>query len=165
MAHGADDAWHNQAVTVTFTATSEVSTVAATYVQVDGGTAEATDEVEVGAPRDHDNDGQHVLTFWSVDADGRTEAPQTVTVKIDTRPPAVRELRLRPDVLHRVQPFRVSFSMTDLSGGAHLAYEVRDQYGYLARKDRGIDVASGATSLHIKDRYGTASPGCRACSG
>jgi peptidoglycan/xylan/chitin deacetylase (PgdA/CDA1 family) len=153
VAHGADDAWHNQAVTVTFTATSEVSTVAATYVQVDGGTAEATDEVEVEAPRDHDNDGQHVLTFWSVDADGRTEAPQTVTVKIDTRAPAVRELRLRPDVLHRVQPFRINFSMTDLSGGARLAYEVRDQYGYLARKDRGIDVASGANALHIKDRY------------
>ena len=57
-------------------------------------------------------------------------------------------------MLHRVQPFRVSFSMTDLSGGARLAYEVRDQYGYLARKDRGIDVASGAVSLSTS-RTGT----------
>jgi len=158
VTHCADDAWHNQTVVVTFTATSEVSTVAATYVQVDGGTAEATTEVEVKAPRDHAGDGEHVLTFWSVDADGRTETPQTVTVKIDTRPPAVRELRLRPDVLHRVQPFRVSFSMTDLSGGAHLAYEVRDQYGYLARQERGIDVSTGSTSLDVKDRYGNGKP-------
>ena len=153
VAHGADDAWHNQAVTVTFTATSEVSTVAATYVQVDGGTAEATDAVQIKAPGDHAGDGQHVITFWSVDVDGRTEAPQTATVKIDTRPPTVRELKLRPDVLRRVQPFRVSFSMTDLSGGARLAYEVRDQYGYLARHDRGIEVGTGSTALDIKDRY------------
>jgi peptidoglycan/xylan/chitin deacetylase (PgdA/CDA1 family) len=158
VAHGADDAWHNQPVTVTFSATSAISTVAATYVQVDGGTAEATTQVVIGAPRDHADDGQHVLSFWSVDADGRTETPQSVTVRIDTRPPAVRELKLRPDVLHRVQPFRVAFSMTDLSGGAHLAYEVRDQYGYLARKDRGIDVGTGSTTLDIKDRYGSGKP-------
>ena len=153
VAHGADDAWHNEAVTVTFSATSAVSTVAATYVQVDGGTAEVASEVKVKAPRDHAGDGEHVLTFWSVDADGRTEAPQTVTVRIDTTPPAVRQLNLRPGVLHRVQPFRVGFSMTDLSGGAHLAYEVRDQYGYLARRDRGIDIGVGPTSLDVKDRY------------
>ena len=158
VAHGADDAWHTQAVTVTFTATSAVSTVAATYVQVDSGTAEATTAVEVKASRDHADDGEHVLTFWSVDADGRTETPQTVTVKIDTQPPAVRALKLGPDVLHRVRPFRVSFTMTDLSGGAHLAYEVDDQYGYLARKDRGIDIATGSTALDIKDRYGSGRP-------
>jgi peptidoglycan/xylan/chitin deacetylase (PgdA/CDA1 family) len=158
VAQGADDAWHNQAVTVTFSATSEVSTVAATYVQVDGGSAAATTEVEVKAPSDHSGDGQHILTFWSVDTAGRTETPQAVTVKIDTRPPAVRGLKLGPDVLHRVQPFRISFSMTDLSGGAHLAYEVDDQYGYLARKDRGIDVATGTTALDLKDRYGSGKP-------
>jgi peptidoglycan/xylan/chitin deacetylase (PgdA/CDA1 family) len=157
-AHGADDSWHNEAVTVTFTATSEISTVAATYVQVDGAAAEQTTEVEIEAPRDHADDGEHVLTFWSVDVDGRVEAPKTDTVRIDTRPPAVQELRLRPDVLHRVQPFRVGFAMTDLSGGAHLAYEVRGQYGYLARKGRGIEIGTGVTTLDIKDRYGNGKP-------
>jgi len=76
-----------------------------------------------------------------------------VTVRIDTRPPAVRALKLSPDVLLAVRPFRVSFSMKDLSGGASLSYEVDDQYGYLACKVGGIDVAPGTTSLHVKDRY------------
>lgn len=155
VAQGADDAWHNEAVTITFTATSQVSTVAATYVQVDGGEIRNATEVEVKAPRDHANDGAHVVAFWSVDADGRTEAPQVVTVRIDTRPPVVRELRLRPDVLHRVQPFRVSFSLSDLSGGARLSYEVRDQYGYLARRARGIAIGVGDGSVDIRDRYGS----------
>ena len=152
-AHGADDGWHNEAVTVTFTATSSVAVVADTFVQVDGGAPEATTEVVVRAPRDHSGDGEHVLTFWSVDVDGRTEAPQTVTVKIDTRPPVVRELRLRPAVLHRVQPFRVSFRLADISGGARLSYEVRDQYGYLARRVRGIAMKDGRGSIEIRDRY------------
>jgi peptidoglycan/xylan/chitin deacetylase (PgdA/CDA1 family) len=152
-AHGADDGWHNKAVTVTFTATSSVAAVAGTFVQVDGGAPEATTEVVVRAPRDHSGDGEHVLSFWSVDVDGRAEAPQTVTVRIDTRPPVVRELRLRPTVLRRVQPFRVSFRLADLSGGARLSYEVRDQYGYLARRVRGIAMKDGRGSIEIRDRY------------
>ena len=106
------------------------------------------------APRTHADDGEHVLTFWSVDADGRTETPQTVTVKIDTQPPAIPELRLRPDVLRRVQPVDVGFSLSDISGGARLSYTVLDQYGYLARRGRGISVGEGARTIDIPDRYG-----------
>jgi peptidoglycan/xylan/chitin deacetylase (PgdA/CDA1 family) len=114
--------------------------------------------VTVRAPRDHSGDGEHVLTFWSVDADGNAETPQSVTVRIDTRPPAVKELRLRPDLLHRVQPFRVSFSLADLSGGARVSYEVRDQYGYLASRGRGIEVRAGSGGIVIPNRYGNHKP-------
>jgi peptidoglycan/xylan/chitin deacetylase (PgdA/CDA1 family) len=158
VAHGADGDWHNEGVTVTFTATSSVAAVADTFVQVDGGAPQATTEVVVAAPRDHSGDGEHVLTFWSVDVDGRTESGQTVTVKIDTRPPAVRELRLRPAVLHRVEPFRVSFGLADLSGDVRLSYEVRDQYGYLAGRARGIAVDEGLRSIAIRDRYQNGEP-------
>jgi peptidoglycan/xylan/chitin deacetylase (PgdA/CDA1 family) len=158
VAQGADDGWHNEAVTVTFTATSSVTAVADTYVQVDGGAPQATTEVVVGAPRDHSDDGEHVLTFWSVDVDGRTEAGQTVVVKIDTRPPVVRELRLRPAVLHHVQPFRVSFRLADLSGDVRLSYEARDQYGYLAGRARDIAVDGGLGSIAIRDRYPNGKP-------
>jgi peptidoglycan/xylan/chitin deacetylase (PgdA/CDA1 family) len=154
VAHGADVGWHNSAVTVTFTATSSDSAVAGTFVQVDGGAAQTTTEVVVAAPRTHANDGEHVLTFWSVDAAGRAEAPQTLSVKIDTRPPVVSGLRLRPDVLRRVQPVGVSFSLSDLSGGARLSYSVADQYGYLARRGRGLSVDSGAGTIAIPDSYG-----------
>ena len=153
VAHGADARWHDEQVSVTFSATSSVSTVADTFVQVDGGGAEATTEVVVRAPRTHANDGAHVLTFWSVDADGRAETPQTVTVKIDTRPPEIGAVRLRTDVLHRVQPFRVSYTLADISGGAQLSYQVLDQYGYLARRARGTAVDEGTHSLDIPDRY------------
>ena len=153
VAHGADARWHNSPVTVTFSATSSVSTVTDTFVQVDGDAAEATPAVVVKAPRTHADDGEHVLTFWSVDADGRTEVPQTVTVKIDTRPPSIGDLRLRPDVLRRVQPFRVNYTLADISGGVRLSYQVLDQYGYLARRAHGVAVDEGARSLDIPDRY------------
>ncbi len=154
VAHGADDAWHNSAVTVTFTATSSIAAVADTFVQVDGGVVESTTEVVVKAPRTHADDGEHVLTFWSVDADGRTETPQSVTVKIDTQPPAISQLRLRPGLLRRVRPVDVGFSLSDISGGARLSYTVLDQYGYLARRGRGISVGEGARTIAIPDRYG-----------
>jgi peptidoglycan/xylan/chitin deacetylase (PgdA/CDA1 family) len=155
VAHDADASWHNSAVTVTFTATSSVSAVADTFVQVDGGGAEATTEVVVEAPRTHAGDGEHVLTFWSVDVDGRIETPQTVTVKIDTKPPAIGRLRLRPDVLHRVQPVDVGFALSDISGGARVSYTVVDQYGYLARRGRGQSVDEGSGTITIPDRYGS----------
>jgi peptidoglycan/xylan/chitin deacetylase (PgdA/CDA1 family) len=152
--HGADDRWHGSAVTVTFTAAGEIAAVAATFVQVDGGPAQAAAEAVVSAPPDHANDGVHTLTYWSVDVDGRVEAPQSVSVKIDTRPPSIKDLRLRPDVLHRVRPVRAGFVLSDISGGASLSYKVLDQYGYLARKGRGIDMGEGARAIDIPDRYG-----------
>ena len=39
------------------------------------------------APKDHSNDGEHTITFYSVDNALNQEASKTVTVKIDTRPP------------------------------------------------------------------------------
>jgi peptidoglycan/xylan/chitin deacetylase (PgdA/CDA1 family) len=153
VAHGADARWHSAAVTVTFTATSPVATVADTFVQVDGGAPEATTEVLVKAPRTHANDGEHVVTFWSVDADGRAETPQTVTVRIDTQPPVITGLRLRPDVVHRVQPVGVGFVVSDVSGGARLSYTVVDQYGYLARRGHGVGVDAGGGTIAVPDRY------------
>ena len=106
VAHGADAALGTTRPSLSPSPpTSAVSTVAATFVQVDGAEAGGHHEVVVKAPRTHAGDGAHVLTFWSVDADGRTETPQTVVVKVDTRPPTSAGLKLRPDVLHRVQPF------------------------------------------------------------
>ena len=130
--------WHNSAVTVTFTATSSIAAVADTFVQVDGGVVESTTEVVVQAPRTHADDGEHVAHVLV--GGRRTAAPRRrrrVTVKIDTQPPAIRQLRLRPDLLHRVQPVDVGFSLSDISGGARLSYTVLDQYGYLARRGRG----------------------------
>jgi len=154
VAHGADTRWHNDAVTVTFTAESSVAAVADTFVQIDDGAPEAVTEVVVEAPGTHADDGEHVLTFWSVDVDGRMETPQTVTVKIDTRPPVIAGLRLRTGVLRRVQPAVIRFTLTDISGGARLSYTVVDQYGYRARRGRGLGVDEGSGTVAVPDRYG-----------
>lgn len=153
VAEGVDAKWHRSAVSVTFTATSQTAAIAATFVQVDGGAPVATTRVVVRAPRNHANDGEHVLTFWSVDADGRQEAPQSVTVKIDTRPPVVSRLRLRPNVLHSVRPFRVTFQLADSTGGARVSYEVVDQYWRKARRGRGVRLANGRCVVAIPNRY------------
>lgn len=157
-ATGVDGRWHNHDVTVTFSATSTMSTVAATFVQVDGGPVQATAKVVIGAPRSHANDGEHILTFWSKDADGRTEAPRTATVRIDTRPPTITRLRLRSGVLDRVQPMEVLFSLAEPSGRARVSYSVRDQYGYLSRRGRNIRVPAGPARLTIPNRYSSGRP-------
>ncbi len=152
-AHGADDRWHADAVTVSFTAVGEAAPVADTFVQVDGGAPVATTEVVVRAPRDHSGDGGHTLTYWSVNVDGRTETPRSLTVKIDTRPPRVRNLSLRPTLLRRTQPVRVRFALTDISGAARVSYTVRDQYGYRARQGAATTLSAGSRTLTIPARY------------
>ncbi len=152
-AHGADDLWHADAVTVAFTATGEAAPVADTFVQVDGGAPVATTEVVVRAPRDHTGDGVHTLTYWSVDVDGRAETPQSLTVKIDTRPPVVRRLSLRPTLLHRTQPVKARFTLSDISGAARVSFTVRDQYGYQAQRGAATTISAGSRTLTIPTRY------------
>ncbi|KRE43667.1 OmpL47-type beta-barrel domain-containing protein [Knoellia sp. Soil729] len=75
--------WNNSAVTVSLAAKDGLSGVDATYYAVDGG-----DAVK-GALLTIDTEGQHALTYWSVDKAGNTEAAQTVTVKIDLTKPTI----------------------------------------------------------------------------
>jgi|GEM_PF-4686009 len=76
--------WNNTPVTVALTATDEGSGVAATYYTLDGG-----DRQTYTAPVVISSDGVHTLTFWSTDNAGNEEAPNSLTVKIDTAPPAI----------------------------------------------------------------------------
>jgi len=152
VASGADDRWHADPVTVTFSATGETAAVAATYVQLDGGAPVATAELVVPAPRDHSGDGVHTLTYWSVDVDGRAEIPQTAAVKIDTRAPLVRDLRLGPNLLRRTRPVHVRFAFSDVCGDARVDYVVHDQYGYLARRGH-VSLDEGARAVDIVPRY------------
>jgi len=54
-----------------------------TYVKVDNAQPEDTTALKLSA------EGEHVVTFWSVDADGATEKQQNITVRIVKTPPAV----------------------------------------------------------------------------
>jgi hypothetical protein len=70
-----------QDVTVTLTAKDNSSGIATTNYKLDGGAQQTGNTVAVTG------EGTHSLVYWSVDKAGNTEAPHTVTVKIDKTAP------------------------------------------------------------------------------
>ena len=79
---------------VSLTATDSLSGVATTYYTVDsGGQQTYTGPFTISA------DGQHSVTFWSVDNAGNPEATEHGYVNIDTTSPATTAAGLQPDGL------------------------------------------------------------------
>ena len=87
---GADDSWHNTDVQLSLTATDDPGGcgVAATYYKVASGAWTQGRSVTIAAPADHSNDGAHTVSYYSTDLAGNTEAIKSMTVRIDTTPPA-----------------------------------------------------------------------------
>jgi large repetitive protein len=79
----APSGWNNTAVTVSLVAGDNLSGVDATYYTVDDG------DQHHGTTLTIDTEGEHTLTYWSVDEAGNTEAPHTVKVKIDLTKPTI----------------------------------------------------------------------------
>jgi peptidoglycan/xylan/chitin deacetylase (PgdA/CDA1 family) len=152
-ASGMGSRWRSDAATVKLTAADSESGVAATVYQVDGGPWTVGDELVVRAPKDHSNDGEHTITFYSVDNALNQEAFKTATVKIDTRPPHFAWKNVSPDAIHRIQTVTMRFTLQEQSGPAQLSYKVTDQYGYPAVSKAGLERASGARSIEITPRY------------
>jgi hypothetical protein len=75
--------WSNTGVTVTLTASDNLSGVAVTHYQVDGGT------VHDGTTLTIDAEGIHQVDAWSVDVAGNVEAHKQTTVKIDKTAPGI----------------------------------------------------------------------------
>ena len=82
--------WHNEAVTLTFTAVDNSgSDVASTEYKLDSGDWTEGTTLTIAAPASHTNDGLHTVRYYSVDSDGDTETTRNCTVGIDTRSPRV----------------------------------------------------------------------------
>ena len=79
----APPAWNNINVTVTLTATDNLSGVDSTHFKVDGGSAQP------GTSISFSTDGIHSLEFWSIDKAGNEETHKTIQVKIDKTPPTI----------------------------------------------------------------------------
>ncbi len=79
----APQGWNSTDQTVTLTPSDTGSGVASTRYKVGNG-AEQT-----GTSVGFTTDGQHELTYWSVDRAGNAEAPKTVTVKVDKTAPTI----------------------------------------------------------------------------
>jgi hypothetical protein len=86
---GLDGLWHRTAVTFDLVATDVGRGVEKTFYRI-GTTVQYSigTRVRVPAPKDHSNDGIHVVQFFSIDGVLNWEAPpKEVQVAIDTRPP------------------------------------------------------------------------------
>jgi regulation of enolase protein 1 (concanavalin A-like superfamily) len=79
-----DNGWYVTPVTVTLSATDDISGVARTEYLLDGG-----DWVEYTGPFTLDEDGAHTLVYRSVDEAGNVEASQSLELLIDATVPEV----------------------------------------------------------------------------
>ena len=124
-AHGADAQWHRTAVTVTFTAVDEpggsgmTGGSAKTEWSLDGGSWTEGTTCDVPAPADHTGDGEHAIAYRSCDAAGNLEETKTVTVRIDTTPPAVGASGVPADWTNA--PVTVTLDVSDDGSGAGTA--------------------------------------------
>lgn len=126
-AGGADDAWHNAPVTVTFSAVDNaggsgmVGGLAKTEYKVDGAAAWTTGtSVLIDAPAGHANDGAHSISYRSIDAAGNIEAAKSCTVKIDTTGSVVTATGITASAWYRADKL-VTLTATDEAGGSGVA--------------------------------------------
>ena len=82
---GADAAWHDSPVTLTFSAVDTGSGVAYTEFDVDGTGWQKGSTVTIQAPADHSNDGIHTVLYRSADNAGNVETPHSCQVMINTK--------------------------------------------------------------------------------
>ncbi|WP_141775706.1 PxKF domain-containing protein [Phycicoccus sp. SLBN-51] len=80
---GTSNAWFNGNVTLKLAATDNLSKVARTQFTVDGGVAQEGNSISLTT------EGDHTVTFFSVDNAGNAEAAQSAHVKIDKTAPTI----------------------------------------------------------------------------
>lgn len=101
--------WYTSAVEVTFSATDEAPGVDATYFQVDGG------EIGSGTYLLLSDEGNHTVTYWSVDLDGNKEPEQSLSVPIDLAPPVIGIQGLTEYTID--QQVEITYTATDTVSG------------------------------------------------
>lgn len=150
---GDDDRWHNTAVTLHLQVTPGPAGVAYTTYQVGSGAWQKGTTIKVAAPKDHSSDGAVKVGFYSVGADGAVEPTQSVTVKIDTTPPAFKWTGVSPSVLEGTGPVEFSFVVRDRTPTVEIDWRATDQYGSFAAEKKGLERATGSRSIEVVPRY------------
>jgi hypothetical protein len=111
---GADSAWHDGPVTLTFSA-SGAGTVTTQYSTDNGVTWTTGTSLTFPAPLDGSDDGSHIVLYRSTDAAGNLEALKSATVNIDAAPPTTSVSGL--DSAWSNGPVTLTFSATDIGSG------------------------------------------------
>jgi hypothetical protein len=124
-ASGADAAWHDSDVTLSFSGADAGSGVASTEYKVDGSDWATGTSVVIAAAGDGANDGTHTVLYRSTDAAGHVEDAKSCTVKIDAGAPTTTESGA--DAAWHYSDVTLSFSGADAgSGVASTEYKVDD---------------------------------------
>ena len=114
--------WYTSAsVSVTLTPSDATSGVVATYYTIDGG----SQQTYTGSPFSVAGDGSHQITFWSVDAAGNTEAPESASVNIDTVKPATTD-NLSNTGWYTSASVSVTLTASDATSGVAATYYTID---------------------------------------
>ena len=147
---GADDRWHRVAVHLTLSASDDGSGVASTWYRVDNGVLKEGTSVLVPAPASHAGDGEHLVTFFSLDRAGNQEAPQQATVRIDTTPPALRWKGLSPSSVTTQTSLTARFTLREAHGPVAWRLQLYSQYGTLVLRRTGSrPIDPGAASVAV----------------
>jgi hypothetical protein len=151
---GADEAWHNQPVRLTFSATDNVK-VARTEYSIDGGAWKTGSAVTVPAPLGATV--KHAVRYRSVDSALNEEVARTCHVYIDTVAPSCAASATDEQWKAPTPPTVVTFTGTDNTGGSGVAYTqyaVDNQYSdHVLRWQTGSSVAvsqTGANPVHCR---------------
>jgi hypothetical protein len=150
------DGWYADSVQVTLNAFDPLSGVAATYYRVDGGPQQT-----YGGPFSFDTNGEHNITFWSVDnadnAEDASDAGHSITVKVDKGNPTIAAVV--PDANGygwHMSPVIVSFNCHDDESGIDTCtppvtlIEGANQSAHGQAKDRvGHMAATDATGINV----------------
>src|SRR4029078_1226907 len=108
----APSAWTNTDATVTFSATDNLSGVAATHYTVDAGPE------QTGTKGTFTDEGVYDLDVWSVDAAGNVEAHKSAQVRIDKSAPRIPHVQQPVSNLNgwNNTDVRIVFSCNDTGG-------------------------------------------------
>ena len=160
-ASGADARWHNKPVTVTFAATDSPggSGIALTEYSLDSGASwTVASALTIAAPANHTGDSRHTILYRSADIAGNWATPQSLTVKIDTRPPRLRWLSVKPAVITSLRSVRYGFLIRESSGAVAVSLNVYDQYGVRVLRRTGLRLDPGLRRLNLAPRYASRRP-------
>ncbi|WP_179862992.1 glycine rich domain-containing protein [Bacillus toyonensis] len=108
--------WVNKDVTVNLTATDNDggSGVASTYYQLDNGSTQSGNAIQIS------DEGVHILTYWSVDNAGNTEQFNTKTIKLDKTAPVLNisldKITIWPPN-HKMVPITATINASDGTSG------------------------------------------------
>ena len=100
--------------------------------QVGNGAWEKGTTARVPAPKNRANDGLVPVRFNSVRTDGSVLSVQTVTVTIDTTPPAFAWGGVSPSASGSTGPVKRSCVVKDVSGRVHIKWTAADQRSFFA---------------------------------